>query len=81
MPSEMKSRKSEIPMMMSPFKIGMLLTKVIAWRALRLRRLWMPMAVNVPKRVETVAVIRAMVIVLMSAAVKEWWVPSTKRFL
>ncbi len=36
---------------------------------------------RVPKRVDTVAVIRAMVIVLTSAAVSEWWVPSTKRFL
>ncbi len=81
MPNVMKSRKSEMPMMMSPLRMGMLLTNCIAWRAPRWRRLWMPMAVRVPKRVDTVAVMRAMVTVLASAAVSEWWVPSAKRFL
>ena len=36
---------------------------------------------QVPKSVDTVAVIRAMVTVLTSAAVSEWCVPSAKRFL
>ena len=78
MPSVMNNRKSEMPMITSPLRMGMLLTNEMARRE-RDRRLWMPMAVMVPKIVDTVAVMSAMVMVLTRAAVSEWCVPSAKR--
>ena len=55
-------------MIISPFRIGILLTKPITLRE-RARRLNMPMAVILPNKVETVAAINAMVNVLISALV------------
>ena len=78
MPSDTNSRNSEMPIITSPLSMGMLLTNDMARRC-RERRLCMPMAVMVPKMVDTVAVMRAMLTVLASAAVSEWCVPSAKR--
>ena len=71
MPNVIKSKKSEIPIITSPLRMGMVLTKEIARRMRLLRRLWIPMAVMVPKTVDTVAVMSAMLTVLINAAVKE----------
>ena len=70
MPSETNSRNSEIPVMISPFRIGMVLMKPIAFRLLALR-LKIPMAATLPSKVDTVAAISAMAIVLTKAFIKE----------
>lgn len=41
----------------------------------------MPIAVSEPSRVDTVAVIKAMLMVFTKASVKEWCVPEIKKFL
>ena len=60
--------------MMSPFRMGMVLMKPIALR-LRTRMLKMPIAARLPKRVETVAAIRAIKMVLTNAFINEWCAP------
>ena len=70
-PSDTNNRNSEIPVIISPFRIGMLFTKLMAFRE-RAFRLKMPIAVILPSRVEAVAAIKAMVTVLISAFISEW---------
>ena len=63
-----KSRKSETPVMMSGFSIGMLFMNVIACFALLLM-LWMPIAAMEPMMVDTVAAIRAITMVFWKVQV------------
>jgi hypothetical protein len=69
-PKDTNSKNRDIPIIISPFKIGILLTKLIALRA-RGRRLNMPIAVILPSKVDTVAAIKAMLKVLTKAFVNE----------
>ncbi len=69
-PKETNRRKSEIPVIISPFRIGILFTKLIALRE-RDFKLKMPIAATLPNKVEAVAANRAIVIVLISAFIKE----------
>ena len=56
--------------MISPFKIGIVLINPTAFR-LRARKLNMPMAAILPNKVETVAAMKAMAIVLIQAFISE----------
>ena len=60
--------------MISPFKIGIVLINPTAFR-LRARKLNIPMAAILPNKVETVAAMKAMAIVLIQAFISEWCAP------
>ena len=77
MPSVMKSKKSEIPVMMSGLRIGMLFTKLTTLRLRYLRSL-MPMAATVPRSVDTVAATKAMIKVFFMASMSELFTPPEK---
>ena len=66
----LKDPVSEIPVIISPFRIGILFTKPIALRE-RDFMLKMPIAATLPNNVEAVAASRAIVIVLIKAFIKE----------
>ena len=69
-PNETNKRKREIPVIISPFRIGMLFTKPIAFRE-RDFKLKIPIAAILPSNVDAVAASKAIVIVLISAFIKE----------
>ena len=69
-PKETNSRNNEIPVMISPFKMGMLFTKPMVLRA-RFFKLKMPIAVMLPNKVDAVAAIRAIVTVFINAFINE----------
>ena len=69
-PRDTNKRKSDIPVMISPFRIGILFTKPIALRE-RAYKLKMPMAAMLPNKVDAVAASSAMVMVLTRAFIRE----------
>ena len=69
-PRDTNKRKSDIPVMISPFRIGILFTKPIAFRE-RDFKLKIPIAAILPSNVDAVAASKAIVIVLISAFIKE----------
>lgn len=77
MPKLTKSRNSDTPVMISAFIIGMALAKFITCRV-RCRRLKMPMAAKLPRRVLAVAAISAMTKVFPIALISEWCMPPVK---
>ena len=66
----LKDPVSEIPVIISPFRIGILFTKPIAFRE-RDFKLKIPIAAILPSNVDAVAASKAIVIVLISAFIKE----------
>lgn len=69
-PRDTNKRNKDIPVIISPFRIGMLFTNPIALRE-RAFRLNIPIAAMLPNNVDAVAASRAIVIVLINAFIKE----------
>lgn len=77
MPKLTKSKKSEIPVMISGLSIGISLKKLITC-FLRPFILNIPIAATEPSRVEAEAEIRAMLNVFLMASSNEWCAPPLK---
>ena len=79
-PKLTNSRNKEIPVMISGFNIGMLLTKLTALRALAFK-LKIPIAATLPNKVDTVAAIMAIANVFQRALTNECCTLPAKREL
>ena len=76
-PNVIKSRKSDTPVMISGFRIGILFTKRRIF-PVRLFKLYNPIAAKVPIRVDIEALIRAIDSVFQIVSVNEEFTPPLK---